>query len=40
LMSETDPEKAMKLHESIQDLSQQLEECEERWLELNEEFQS
>lgn len=40
LMSETDPEKAMKLHESIQELSQQLEECEERWLELNEEFQA
>ncbi len=40
LMSETNPEKAMELHESIQNLSQQLGECEERWLELNEEFQS
>ncbi len=40
LMSETNPEKAMELHESLQNLSQQLGECEERWLELNEEFQS
>jgi ATP-binding cassette subfamily F protein 3 len=39
LMSETDPGKALKLHESIQSLVQQLEECEERWLELNDEFQ-
>lgn len=38
LMSETDPNKALTLHESIQDLSRQLEECEERWLELNDEF--
>ncbi len=40
LMAETDPTEAMKLHASIQDLSGQLEQCEERWLELNEEFQS
>ncbi|MGB1925164.1 MAG: ABC-F family ATP-binding cassette domain-containing protein [Rubripirellula sp.] len=38
LMSETDPNKALTLHESIQDLIRQLEECEERWLELNDEF--
>lgn len=38
LMSETDPNKALALHDSIQELSQQLDECEERWLELNDEF--
>lgn len=38
LMLETDPNKALALHDSIQELSQQLDECEERWLELNDEF--
>ena len=36
-LKETDPDEAMKLHETIESLSGELSECEERWLELNEE---
>ena len=38
MMSENDPVQALKLHEMIEELITQLDECEGRWLELNEEF--
>ncbi len=39
LMSETDPDKALKMHHEMQELGEQLSESEERWLELNDESQ-
>ncbi|WP_413433161.1 ABC-F family ATP-binding cassette domain-containing protein [Crateriforma spongiae] len=35
LLTETDPDQAVKLHEQITDIDQQLTEAEERWLELS-----
>ena len=35
LLTETDPEEAMKLHEAIEAIAQQIESEEEAWLELN-----
>ena len=37
MMSETNAQEAMKLHEAIEKLNQELIESEERWLELSEE---
>ncbi|MCA8996095.1 MAG: ABC-F family ATP-binding cassette domain-containing protein [Planctomycetaceae bacterium] len=36
LLSTTDAEAAMKLHEELTDITNQLSECEDRWLELQE----
>jgi ATP-binding cassette subfamily F protein 3 len=36
MLSETNPQEAMKLHEAIEKLNQELTESEERWLELSE----
>jgi ATP-binding cassette subfamily F protein 3 len=35
LLTESNPDRALKLHEEITEISQQLSEAEERWLELN-----
>ncbi|MEL7335515.1 MAG: ABC transporter C-terminal domain-containing protein, partial [Planctomycetota bacterium] len=36
LMNETDPDAAMKLHDQVQEITQQLESAEERWMELSD----
>ena len=37
MLNETDPQEAMRLHQAIEKLNQDLVETEERWLELSEE---
>ncbi len=37
MLNETDPQEAMRLHQAIEKLNQELVETEERWLELSEE---
>jgi ATP-binding cassette subfamily F protein 3 len=36
LLTESDPDEAMRLHEELTEIAQQLEEAEERWLELSD----
>ena len=36
MLTETDPDEAMKLHEAIEKLNEELTSSEERWLELSE----
>ena len=38
MLETTDADEAMKLHEEIQDVSQQLEDAENRWVELQDEI--
>ena len=40
LLNETDPDEALRLHNSIEELQQKLNEAESRWCELQEELES
>ena len=40
LLNETDPDEALRLHNSVEELQQKLNEAESRWCELQEELES